>query len=60
VVIETVFAWPGLGRLIVAAINNRDYPVVQAAITFVAAMFVFLNLVVDLTYAHLDPRIRYT
>lgn len=59
VVIETVFAWPGLGRLIVAAINNRDYPVVQAAITFVAAMFVFLNLVVDLTYAYLDPRIRY-
>ncbi|MGQ0571707.1 MAG: ABC transporter permease [Armatimonadota bacterium] len=60
VVIETVFAWPGLGRLIVSAINNRDYPVVQAAVTFVAAVFVFLNLAVDLTYAYLDPRIRYT
>jgi peptide/nickel transport system permease protein len=60
VVIETVFAWPGLGRLIVTAINNRDYPVVQAAVTFVAALFVGLNLLVDLTYAALDPRIRYT
>lgn len=60
VVVETVFAWPGLGRLIVTAINNRDYPVVQAAVTFVAALFVGLNLLVDLTYAALDPRIRYT
>jgi ABC-type dipeptide/oligopeptide/nickel transport system permease component len=60
VVIETVFAWPGLGRLIVTAINNRDYPVVQAAMTFVAAAFVLLNLAVDLTYGYLDPRIRYT
>lgn len=60
VVVETVFAWPGLGRLIVTAIDNRDYPVVQAAVTFVAALFVGLNLLVDLTYAVLDPRIRYT
>lgn len=60
VVVETVFAWPGLGRLIVTAINNRDYPVVQASVTFVAALFVGLNLLVDLTYAALDPRIRYT
>lgn len=59
VVIETVFAWPGLGRLVVNAINNRDYPVVQAAISIIAALFVFLNLLVDLTYAYLDPRIRY-
>lgn len=60
VVVETVFAWPGLGRLIVTAIDNRDYPVVQASVTFVAALFVGLNLLVDLTYAALDPRIRYT
>lgn len=59
VVIEMVFAWPGLGRLIVTAINNRDYPVVQAAVTFTAMIFVVLNLLVDLTYGYLDPRIRY-
>ena len=59
VVLETVFAWPGLGRLIVTAINNRDYPVVQASVTFAALSVVLLNLLVDLTYAYLDPRIRY-
>lgn len=59
VVLETVFAWPGLGRLIVTAINNRDYPVVQASVTFAALSVVVLNLIVDLTYAYLDPRIRY-
>ncbi|OFX32112.1 MAG: hypothetical protein A2Z07_10035 [Armatimonadetes bacterium RBG_16_67_12] len=59
VVLETVFAWPGLGRLIVTAINNRDYPVVQASVTFAAVTVVFLNALVDLTYAYLDPRIRY-
>ncbi len=59
VVIETVFAWPGLGRLIVTSINNRDYPVVQASVTFAAVIFVFLNLLVDLVYGYLDPRIRY-
>lgn len=59
VVLETVFAWPGLGRLIVSAIDNRDYPVVQAAVTVIALIFVVLNLLVDLVYAYLDPRIRY-
>jgi peptide/nickel transport system permease protein len=59
VVLETVFAWPGLGRLIVSAIDNRDYPVVQAAVTIIALIFVVLNLLVDLVYAYLDPRIRY-
>jgi ABC-type dipeptide/oligopeptide/nickel transport system permease component len=59
VVIETVFAWPGLGRLIVTSINNRDYPVVQAAVTLAAVVFVVINLVVDLVYGYLDPRIRY-
>jgi peptide/nickel transport system permease protein len=59
VVLETVFAWPGLGRLIVTAINNRDYPVVQAAVTFAALAVVLLNVLVDVAYAYLDPRIRY-
>ncbi len=60
VVLETVFAWPGLGRLVVTAINNRDYPLVQAAVTFIAVAVVLLNLLVDMVYAYLDPRIRYT
>ncbi len=59
VVLETVFAWPGLGRLIVTAINNRDYPVVQASVTFAALAVVLLNVLVDFAYAYLDPRIRY-
>jgi len=59
VVTETVFAWPGLGRLIVTAIENRDYPLVQAAVVFTAVIFVLTNLVVDVAYAYLDPRIRY-
>ncbi len=59
VVIETVFAWPGVGRLTVQAIHNSDFPVVEAAIFLLAAIFVFVNLVVDLIYAYLDPRISY-
>ena len=59
VVTETVFAWPGLGRLIVTAIENRDYPLVQAAVVFTAMIFVLTNLAVDVIYACLDPRIRY-
>jgi len=59
VVTETIFAWPGLGRLAIDAINNRDYPVVQAAVFLAAVAFVFINLVVDLLYSQLDPRIRY-
>jgi ABC-type dipeptide/oligopeptide/nickel transport system permease component len=59
VVTETVFAWPGLGRLIVTAIENRDYPLVQAAVIFTATIFVLTNLAVDIVYACLDPRIRY-
>ena len=59
VVTETVFAWPGLGRLIVTAIENRDYPLVQAAVVFTAMIFVLTNLAVDVVYACLDPRIRY-
>jgi ABC-type dipeptide/oligopeptide/nickel transport system permease component len=59
VVTEMVFAWPGVGRLIVSAIFARDYPLVQAAVFVVAAMFVLVNLAVDLLYAVVDPRVRY-
>ena len=59
VVTEMVFAWPGVGRLIVSAIFARDYPLVQAAVFVVATMFVLVNLVVDLLYAIVDPRVRY-
>jgi len=59
VVVETIFALPGMGRLTVEAILFRDYPVVQTNVMLVAATLVMLNLIVDLTYAYLDPRIRY-
>jgi peptide/nickel transport system permease protein len=56
---ETIFAWPGVGRLVVDAIFARDYPVVQGAVLVIAVVFVLVNLTVDLAYAYLDPRIRY-
>ena len=59
VVTETVFAIPGLGRLTVDAILRRDYPVIQGVILIFSAAYVLINLVVDLSYAVLDPRIRY-
>ncbi len=59
VFIETIFAWPGMGRLIVEAIFQRDYPVVMAGAFFFATMVVVANLVADLLYAVVDPRIRY-
>ncbi len=58
VVTETIFAWPGVGRLSVQAIYNRDYPVVQAAVFLLSTTFVGVNLLVDLAYSYLDPRIR--
>lgn len=58
VVIETVFAWPGAGRLLVDAIGRRDYAIVQVSVALVAAIFVILNLVTDLAYAYVDPRVR--
>jgi len=57
VVVEAVFAWPGLGRLIIEAINVRDITVVQAGVLWFAITFVLINLIVDLTYAVIDPRI---
>jgi peptide/nickel transport system permease protein len=59
VITETVFAWPGMGRLIVEAINFRDLQVVQAGILILATIFVVTNLLVDLLYVYLDPRIKY-
>ena len=59
VLTESVFAWPGLGRYLVDAIFQRDYPVVQAAILVIAVGFIIINLIVDLLYALVDPRIRY-
>jgi len=56
---ETIFAWPGMGRLLIQAIYNRDYPLAQAAILWLAIIFVVVNLGVDLLYGLLDPRIRY-
>ena len=58
VVVETVFSWPGVGRLVFNAINQRDVPLVQSAVVVFAGVFVLLNLVVDLLYARLDPRVR--
>lgn len=58
VITETVFSFPGIGRLLVTAILARDYNVVQACVVIIAAIFVVINLVVDLLYAYLDPRVR--
>ena len=57
---ETVFAWPGVGRWLAEAIFNRDYPVLQGGILFLAIIFVLVNLVVDISYAIINPRIRYS
>jgi len=58
IITETIFAWPGVGRLTVHSIYNRDFPVVQAAVTLLAAIFVVTNIAVDIACAYLDPRIR--
>jgi peptide/nickel transport system permease protein len=59
VVTETIFSWPGVGRLAIQAIYARDFPVVQAVVFVFATIFVLVNLLVDLLYAVLDPRISY-
>jgi ABC-type dipeptide/oligopeptide/nickel transport system permease component len=58
-VTETVFAWPGVGRLAVWSVYNRDYPVVQTIVFIVSSGYLFVNLLVDILYAYIDPRIRY-
>ena len=59
VLTETIFGWPGIGLLLVDSIFARDYPVVQGVVMMFAVIFTLLNILVDLTYAYLDPRIRY-
>ncbi len=59
VITETVFAWPGVGRLIVNAISQRDFPIIQGGVLMLAIIFTLVNLAVDLSYAFLNPRIRY-
>ncbi|MDR6226216.1 ABC transporter permease [Desmospora profundinema] len=59
VLTETIFSWPGVGRYLYDAINARDYPVIQSGILVVATIFVLINLIVDLLYAFIDPRIQY-
>jgi peptide/nickel transport system permease protein len=56
---ESVFAWPGLGREVLTSINMRDYPVMMGGVLAIAAVFVSVNLLVDLSYAFVDPRIRH-
>jgi len=60
VVTETIFSWPGVGRLAVGAIVSSDYPLAQGAILFLATAFIVVNIVVDLLYGVLDPRVRRT
>ena len=59
VVTEQVFAWPGIGRLIIEALFSRDFPVVQGIVLMVGAAVLFINLLVDILYAYIDPQIRY-
>lgn len=59
VITETIFAWPGVGRLLVQSISARDYPAVQGCILLIAITYVSMNLIIDVLYGFLDPRIRY-
>ncbi len=59
IIVETVFSWPGVGRLTIQAILARDYPLVQGCVLVIALGYVFANLLVDCLYACVDPRIRY-
>jgi peptide/nickel transport system permease protein len=59
IITETIFAWPGVGRLLIQSINFRDYPLVQGCILFISFTYVLVNLLTDLTYGFLDPRIRF-
>lgn len=60
VVVETVFAWPGVGLLLIQAIERRDLPLIEALVFLVAILIILANLIIDLTYAYFDPRIRYS
>ena len=56
---ETIFSWPGMGRMIVAAIENRDYMLIQGSVLFIAFLFVFINLIVDILYLYVNPKVSY-
>ena len=58
-VVEVIFVWPGIGLLAVSSVQAKDYPVIQATVLFAALIYMFSNLLVDLSYAVLDPRIRF-
>ncbi len=60
VVIESIFSWPGVGLLAIDALRAKDFQVVQSVAIFFAAIFIVCNLIVDILYAYLDPRIRYS
>ena len=59
IVTETIFSWPGLGRLTIQAINARDYPLIQGCVLTIALSYIAINLLTDTLYALADPRIRY-
>jgi peptide/nickel transport system permease protein len=59
IIVETVFGWPGLGLLVIEAVDSRDYPIVQAVVLCLSAMYIGVNLIVDILYAYLNPKIRY-
>ena len=60
IIIEIIFSWPGIGQLLIPAIMRRDYPLVQGCILFIAVVYIFVNLIVDIVYAYIDPRIKYS
>ena len=57
-IVETIFAWPGLGTLLLSAVGNRDYVIVQACLLLLVTVFILVNLLADISYGFLDPRIR--
>jgi len=59
IIVETVFSWPGVGRLVIDAIGWRDFPVIQATVVLLATLYITTNLIVDILYAYLNPKIRY-
>ena len=59
IIVESIYAWPGVGRLTIQAIEWRDYALLQATVLFIVLAFLLVNLLTDLTYGWLDPRIRY-
>jgi peptide/nickel transport system permease protein len=60
IIVETVFGWPGLGLLVIEAVDSRDYPIVQAVVLILSTMYIGVNLLVDVLYAYLNPKIRYS